>query len=165
MSVVRLVSREVMSKQKILFQSHVSAWFFNYFSRWHSTSQQMAHLAPLRRYARQTLSWASDGEQRAGVLQQTSSVFDLFESRQQDLNKGPSRPEPRAPGGSRPVKARMIVESSAGDLSPSESFKPYKTNKMRQCSETETKPCLCTVITQRRCLLVYFIFPAVFNIF
>ncbi len=80
-------------------------------------------------------------------------MFDLFESRQQDLNKGPSRPEPRAPGGSHPVKARMIVESSAGDLSTSESFKPYKTNKMRQCSETETKQCLCTVITQRSLLL------------
>ncbi len=93
-------------------------------------------------------------EQWAGVLQQTSSVFDLFESRQQDLNKGPSRPEPRAPGGSRPVKARMIVESSAGDRSTSESFKPYKTNKMRQCSETESKQCLCTVITQRRRLLL-----------
>lgn len=74
LSVVRLVSREAKSKQKSVLQSHVSACSFNYFSRWRSTSQQMAHLAPLGHSARQALSWASDGEQRADIPQQTSSL-------------------------------------------------------------------------------------------
>ncbi len=151
-----LVER-VMSKQKSLFQSHVSAWFFNYFSRWRSTSQQMAHLAPLRCSARQALSWASDGE-AAGRSPTADKLCVWF------VWVSPARTSIKARHGlNRELPEAVVLWKQGWLLSRLQVIWA-----LRKAFINHTRPikwgnavwnrglnsCLCTVITQRRCLLL-----------